>query len=475
MLPSIPNGMAQSYATAKAKLDSINNLSVSTCGVSLSSLRNMVAASEQANSLKMTTFADQFSDMKLYSAASGMEEDAEAKRTIGGVGRLLKDITSGKFSQELLDSIDSIEGAVRNGQCALLSGLISAARSALDFFDELVDGTSRVNDGLSQLGKDIMEKVSKIMMMIGGALEGFTPFSDCFEVAAVHSPSVGESYNIATDLAADLRSGTVPKARLPLKIRENTRKQNLFSERVIAAQDQMPIGRSRDTLEDYMAAYEVQQKEEDDKNADGGLGNVGTETPDPIVDPVVEHDYESDKWTPRLAEWQWNDNNSVAISLRSRMQKGILEYEDLSRTTWQGHLNFNIASQATHRYAAGLVLGTLANGNYVGIVKRGTTGLALFEFEPNTLNTPITYEPETDHGSEQVFETWADTKAVAMRLVADDTYFTVYAADIDDTADTNKFDMLQVPRATLTTQNVGFIALGQGIAFHIVERTDNTN
>ena len=157
------------------------------------------------------------------------------------------------------------------------------------------------------------------------------------------------------------------------------------------------------------------------------------------------------------------------------MQKGILEYEDLSRTTWQGHLNFNIASQATHRYAAGLVLGTLANGNYVGIVKRGTTGLALFEFEPNTLNTPITYEPETDHGSEQVFETWADTKAVAMRLVADDTYFTVYAADIDDTADTNKFDMLQVPRATLTTQNVGFIALGQGIAFHIVERTDNTN
>ena len=62
-----------------------------------------------------------------------------------------------------------------------------------------------------------------------------------------------------------------------------------------------------------------------------------------------------------------------------------------------------------------------------------------------------------------------------MRLVADDTYFTVYAADIDDTADTNKFDMLQVPRATLTTQNVGFIALGQGIAFHIVERTDNTN
>ncbi len=99
-------------------------------------------------------------------------------------------------------------------------------------------------------------------------------------------------------------------------------------------------------------------------------------------------------------------------------------------------------------------------------------GLALFEFEPKTLNSPIAYDPATDHGSGHVFETWADTKAVEMRLVADDTYFTVYAADVEDTS---KFDMLQVSRSSLVTQNVGFIALGQGIAFHIVGREDDTN
>ena len=170
MLPSIPNGMAQSYATAKAKLNAINQLSVSRCGVSLSSLSNLITASEQANALSMSTFADQFSDMKLYTAAAGMEEDYEAKRTIGGVCGLLKDITSGEFMQELLDAVDGIEEAVMNGQCHLLSGLINAASVALAAFDELLDGASRVNDSLSQLAKDIMEKVSKIMMMIARLL-----------------------------------------------------------------------------------------------------------------------------------------------------------------------------------------------------------------------------------------------------------------------------------------------------------------
>lgn len=471
MLPSIPNGMSQSYATAKARIDAVNGLSVSTCGVSLSGLRSLVDASEQANKVKMTSFADNFSDMKLYAAASGMEEDFEAKRTVGGICWLLKDLTSGEFLQELLDAIGDVEDAVRNGLCAQLGSLINAAQNALSAFDELLDGASRVNSSLSQLGKDIMERVSKIMMMIGGALDSFTPFSDCFEAAAVHSPSVGESYDVATDLAADLKSGTVPRSQLPFKIRENTRKQNAFGSSVTAAQNQMPIGRSRNTLEEYMTKYDDKQQTEDNKGADGGLGNVGNETPDLLVDPTVEHNYEVAKWLPRLATWQWNDNNSVAISVHSPMQKGIMEYDDLSRTTWKGHFKFNIASEATHRRAAGLVLGTLENGNYIGVVKRGTTGLSIFEFEPSTLNTPVTYEPATDHGSGQVFETWADTKAVEMRLIADDTFFTVYSADLEDTS---KFDMLQIARADLVTQNVGFIALGQGISFHIVERVDES-
>lgn len=470
MLPSIPNGMAQGYATAKAKLQSIAGLSESNCGVSLANLQERVEVSERANALKMTVFADQFSDMKLYSAAAGMEEDAEAKRTIGGVCGLLKDITSGALMKELLDAVDNLEDGVRGSQCSLLGSLIQAVIDALSDLDELLDGATKVNDSLSQLAKDIMTKVSKIMMMIGGALDTFSPFSDCFEAAAVHSPSIGESYDIATDLAADLKSGTIPRSQIPFKIRESTRKQHTFSTSISSAQNQMPIGKSRTTFESYMSAYSVKQQQADDQSLGGGLGNVGNSEPDALVDPTVSYNYEADRWTPRLAEWQWRDNNSVAITVRSPMQRGVIEYEDLSRPSWRGNLTFNMASEATHRYAAGLVLGKLSNGNYIGVVKRGTTGLALFEFEPKTLNSPVTYDPATDHGSGHVFETWADTKAVEMRLVADDTYFTVYAADVEDTS---KFDMLQVARSSLVTQNVGFIALGQGIAFHIVEREDD--
>ncbi|MDK1290218.1 hypothetical protein [Pseudoalteromonas umbrosa] len=469
MLPSIPNGMSQSYAAARGTLTAINNSSVATCGMSLTELERSVSQSENSNTLSMSEFAEQFSDMKIFSVAAGLEEDFTAKSLIGGVCGLMKDITSGALLQEFLDAINAIERAIMDRACDQLAQLIAAATEALSVFDELVAGIAAVAKSIAQLAQDIMNKVSKVMMMIGSVLEHFTMFSDCFEAAAVHNPDVAQAYDLATDLAADLKAGTIPRGQLPFAIREQTRKQNQFATRINEAKEKMPQGASRDKLEEYMARYDEKQQSEDDKLNDGGLGNVGNDTPDATVDPVVDHDYEADTWFARQATWQWQDNNSVAISVDSPMERGVIEHDALSRTSWQGELAFNIASEATHRFAAGMILGTLENGNYLCILKRGTSGLARFEFAPNTLLAPSGYEPETDHSSEQVFQTWAETKGVAMRLVADDTFFTVHAADIDVP---DKFDTLQIARAQLKTQNVGFISLGKGIAFHIVSRSD---
>lgn len=463
-MTALPNGLLQSYNTALTKLSPLQAMAEARSNEGVSnvySLRSAVSSGSTAAQSQMTIFAAGFKDMKTYAMASCASEDLDVDNVIGGTCSLLKACANGKILNDLISRVDQLAQALITGTVEAVNALISQLYSDAENALSLVTTISEFTRWLSEHFRYQMDSFAKFLMLAGNNLNGVVnALTDCFAAASIYDPESATMFNVASALSADLASGTLPVKDAQAALRSRLRTENNFSGKITSNINDMSSSFGRDALRGSVETYKQAK-------------NTPVEKPTPpseYIDPISTYRFDEDNWDNQIAEWAWQDNNTVQIDpITSLRKEGILVYNAISNAQWQGTLVVNLQSLSTGRKAAGLVLGRNANGQRVGVVKRGTTGLGLFTFEQDSLVVPTNYTPIEDHTSGLSFDAWIDITGVQLRLMADETHFTITAQEFGTT---DPVDLLQVVRADLAMIEIGLITLDEEMKFHFQLRED---
>lgn len=464
-LAPLPNGAAQTFTSARQRVGVIVTEAQDRCGHDLSSLATAVSSAEGTVLSALSSFGASFTEIKTYATASSATDVQDVDEFVGGLCRLMREAADGTLFVGLLDAILDLEDTLGiNGglpNCSLVHTLRDAVDAVLSELSGLVSSLNVVANQLKTLLTNLTQRISQLMMMVGGEMGILNAMTDCFAAAAVYNSDVAKMYNTVDMLQTGLSDGTISNNQLAFFLKTQAREHISFDSGMAAIKSGLTATALEEAISGYVAAKAARNAPAPEAPAEPETG---------YTDLPPAYDFSADRWIERVSDWEWQDTNSLQLAATTPRDDGVVLYDDISRPNWQGTLDIVLQSLEDHRRAAGLILGRNAEGQFFGILKRGSNGLGTYVFDTTTLETPVGYEPSEDHSSAQTFDAWIDIPGVELKLVADDTYLTVMAREVQSDV---AYDMLQVARADLATIEIGLITLGEGMQFHLRNRTDD--
>ncbi|USD31112.1 hypothetical protein J8Z24_21625 (plasmid) [Pseudoalteromonas sp. SCSIO 43201] len=450
MTDQLPDGISQRLNELSTQVLNAHPDLQTLCDISIVNTRQQLIADINtiSNDMKsqMRQLGTFYTAMSTNGRAVEVSNDEFLYQTIGGMSRLFASIANGEYFEPLRAPLFEL---TQLSDCNAIASQLSNIRNTLyslkNIAQELLDFAKIVNELLSTA----MQHLAQLMMEIGQLTEPNSPFEHCFTAVATYSQDIKQNYFNIQQLQAGLEDGSIDDEDIGLWATNKARHASQLSERLIESKQALsgPAQQKLETeIERFVANNSVQPNE-----------------------PIPSVDFSSQSWRALRGEWQWLGENEVVLSDSSYYRRGYYLYNDINDPDWRGSLTVHLKSTALHRYAAGFCLGYDHEEQLISIVKRGIGGVMSVAVDQVTFNTPTNYVPLEDNSSGQSFQTWSEIEGVELKLISDDSGFSVLAREVN--TDT-PWDQLHFDRAEFAELELGLITFGQEIQFELISRVD---
>ncbi|TMP46323.1 hypothetical protein CWB96_00380 [Pseudoalteromonas citrea] len=457
----LTDGITHSLSDIGTKITSSHASLSQTCGNAAAQQKSMLSSSIShsiANMRsKMEIFSTTFSGLITQTRALNLAEDPPIYYFLSGIHRVFLGFSSSHYFAEMHSQADTLSTL---NQCNDITNAYQAISNELSnhhlVLDEMITFIQQVDALLS----GAMQEYASLSMDIGHSLSSPLPtFEQGYATAAIYNDDMKRKYEVIKELKNNLQDDAITLAMIAPWTARKIRESLKIAQTIEQYAEQM----STTTKHRLYEAIEL----------------LNTEYPhdtthnEPQTNPHNDQlnlNFSEQSWRATRAEWQWESTNTVRISNDSYYDRGVIFYNNISFETWRGTLVVHLSSAAQHGYSAGLALGYLENGELLSVIKRSKSGLSTLEINPSTLITPSNFIPTTDHSSQHVFDNWADTLGIEMKLIFREADITVMAREINSQGE---WDTLTVNPSALTSINIGLIALGADITFSMQARIDS--